>query len=215
MCGSEFVTEKTCIKKSVDLHSTLQCLGVPLHKKSCVFGDNESVINSSTVLNANMNKCEHMCAFTLSCVCIHGCTNVSNVHGCMHACAFMHEKMCQVHTCMHMNMHVCDAQMCQMCMAACMHVHSCMKKCVKCTHACSCTCMCVHSHTCAHVHVCVHAHAHVHVCAHAAISASVASLHLNATHHTWNICPLHACDLLELKKSCFGLVEVQHNESFA
>lgn len=46
--GAEFVAARTCIEQLVDLRNTLRYLGVPLREKSYMFGDNESVVNSST-----------------------------------------------------------------------------------------------------------------------------------------------------------------------
>ena len=50
--GSEFVAARTCVEQIIDLRNTLQYLGVPICKKSYMFGDNESVINSSMQVHA-------------------------------------------------------------------------------------------------------------------------------------------------------------------
>ncbi len=47
--GSEFVAARTCIEQIVDLWCTLQYLGVPIHHKSYMFGDNKTVVDSSTI----------------------------------------------------------------------------------------------------------------------------------------------------------------------
>ena len=45
--GSEMVAMRTCVEQIMDLRTTFRYLGVPLHEKSYVFGDNQSVVNSS------------------------------------------------------------------------------------------------------------------------------------------------------------------------
>ncbi len=54
--GSEFVAARTCVEQIVDLHNTLHYLGVPIHERSYMFGDNESVVNSSSVPHAKLHK---------------------------------------------------------------------------------------------------------------------------------------------------------------
>ena len=54
--GSEFISGRTCIEQIVDLKNTFRYLGVPIHPISYTFGDNESMINSSTFPNARINK---------------------------------------------------------------------------------------------------------------------------------------------------------------
>jgi len=41
------VAMRTCVEQIMDLRTTFPYLGVPLHEKSYVFGDNQSVVNSS------------------------------------------------------------------------------------------------------------------------------------------------------------------------
>jgi len=41
------VAMHTCVEQIMDLRTTFRYLGVPLHEKSYVFGDNQSVVNSS------------------------------------------------------------------------------------------------------------------------------------------------------------------------
>ena len=48
--GSEFVTAKTTTERIVDIRETLKYLGVPIKSKAYMFGDNKSVLTSSTVL---------------------------------------------------------------------------------------------------------------------------------------------------------------------
>ena len=54
--GSEFVAARSCVEQIIDLRNTLRYLGVPIHKCSYMFGDNESVINSSSVPHAKLHK---------------------------------------------------------------------------------------------------------------------------------------------------------------
>jgi len=54
--GSEFVAARTCVEQVIDLRLTLRYLGVPIRKKSYMFGDNESVVDSSTIPHAKLHK---------------------------------------------------------------------------------------------------------------------------------------------------------------
>ena len=54
--GSEFVAGRTCVEQVIDLRCTLRYLGVPIRKKSYMFGDNESMVNSSTQVHAKLHK---------------------------------------------------------------------------------------------------------------------------------------------------------------
>jgi hypothetical protein len=54
--GSEFVAARTCVERSIDLRNTLRYLGIPIRKKAYMFGDNESVVNSSTMPFAKLHK---------------------------------------------------------------------------------------------------------------------------------------------------------------
>ena len=54
--GAEFCAGRTCIEQIVDLRNTLRYLGVPLHETSYVFGDNESMINSSKYRESKLHK---------------------------------------------------------------------------------------------------------------------------------------------------------------
>jgi hypothetical protein len=47
--GSEFVAAHICTEQVIDLHNTLHYLGVPIREKSYMFGDNNSVVNSSSL----------------------------------------------------------------------------------------------------------------------------------------------------------------------
>jgi hypothetical protein len=61
--GSEFVAARTCVEQIIDLRLTLRYLGVPLREKSYMFGDNESVVNSSMQLHAKLHKRHTMLSF--------------------------------------------------------------------------------------------------------------------------------------------------------
>ena len=54
--GSEFVAARTCVEQVIDLRTTLRYLGVPIRKKSYIFGDNESVVNSSMRVHSKLHK---------------------------------------------------------------------------------------------------------------------------------------------------------------
>ncbi len=54
--GSKFNAACICVDQSVDLRNTLHYLGVPVCKKVNMFGDNKSVVDSSTVPHAKLHK---------------------------------------------------------------------------------------------------------------------------------------------------------------
>jgi hypothetical protein len=55
-CGSEFSSARTCVEQILDLRITLRYLGVPRRKLSYVFGDNDSVVNSSMTPFGKIHK---------------------------------------------------------------------------------------------------------------------------------------------------------------
>jgi hypothetical protein len=61
--GSEFVAARTTIDQIVDLRLTLRYLGVPIRDKSYVFGDNKTVIDSSSTPHAKLNKRHNALSF--------------------------------------------------------------------------------------------------------------------------------------------------------
>jgi len=61
--GSEFVAARTCVEQIIDLRTTLRYLGVNVNPKSYMFGDNKSVVNSSTNLYAKLTKRHNMLSF--------------------------------------------------------------------------------------------------------------------------------------------------------
>jgi hypothetical protein len=54
--GSEFVAARTCTEQSIDLRNTLRYLGVPVYDRCYMFGDNKSVVDSSTIPHAKLHK---------------------------------------------------------------------------------------------------------------------------------------------------------------
>ena len=61
--GSEFVAARTCVEQVIDLCNTLRYLGVPIREKSYMFGDNQSVVNSSMQVHAKLHKRHTMLSF--------------------------------------------------------------------------------------------------------------------------------------------------------
>jgi hypothetical protein len=53
---SEFIASRICVDRAVDRRNTLRYLGVPVRHRDVVFGDNESVVNSSMRLDAKLHK---------------------------------------------------------------------------------------------------------------------------------------------------------------
>ena len=58
--GSEFVAARTAVDQIIDIHTTLRYLGVPIRDKSYMFGDNRSVVTSSTIPNSTISKRHHL-----------------------------------------------------------------------------------------------------------------------------------------------------------
>ena len=61
--GAEFVAARTCVEQIIDLRNTLRYLGVPIIEKSYMFGDNNSVVNSSNEVYAKLHKRHNMLSF--------------------------------------------------------------------------------------------------------------------------------------------------------
>ena len=55
-CGSECSSDRTCVEQILDLRITLRCLVVPISKLSCMFVDNDSVLNSSMTPQGKIHK---------------------------------------------------------------------------------------------------------------------------------------------------------------
>ena len=54
--GAEFVAAHIVTEQIMDLRTTLRYLGVPIKGKAVLFGDNESVITSSTLPDSRLTK---------------------------------------------------------------------------------------------------------------------------------------------------------------
>ena len=54
--GSEFVAARIATEQIIDMRTTLRYLGVPIQGKSYMFGDNQSVITSSTIPHSRLSK---------------------------------------------------------------------------------------------------------------------------------------------------------------
>ena len=61
--GSEFVAARTAVDQIIDICTTLQYLGVPIRDKSYMFGDNRSVVTSSTIPNNTISKRHHLASY--------------------------------------------------------------------------------------------------------------------------------------------------------
>ena len=61
--GSEFVASKTSTEQNIDLRHTLRYLGVPIKTKSFLFGDNRSVVTSSTLPHSTLGKRQNILAY--------------------------------------------------------------------------------------------------------------------------------------------------------
>ena len=64
--GSEFVASKTATEQIIDLRHTLRYLGVPIKTKSYLFGDNRSVVTSSTLPHSTLGKRRNILAYQKS-----------------------------------------------------------------------------------------------------------------------------------------------------
>ncbi len=61
--GSEFVAAKSATEQIIDLRYTLRYLGVPTNKHSYMFGDNRSVVTSSTLPHSTQSKRHNILAY--------------------------------------------------------------------------------------------------------------------------------------------------------
>ena len=53
--GSEFVAAHTATEQTMDIRTTLRYMGIPI-KESLMFGDNKSVVTSSTIPHSKLTK---------------------------------------------------------------------------------------------------------------------------------------------------------------
>jgi hypothetical protein len=83
--GSEFVAARLAVEQIQDLRNTLRDLGVPLDGPAWLFGDNQSVVTSSTLPHSKLNKRHNaLCYHKVREACAAGlrfvhCTSVQNV----------------------------------------------------------------------------------------------------------------------------------------
>ena len=61
--GSEFIAAKSGTEGIIDLRTLLRYLGVPVNTISYMFGDNESVVTSSTLPHSGLNKRHNALAY--------------------------------------------------------------------------------------------------------------------------------------------------------
>jgi len=61
--GSEFVAGRSAVEQIIALRTTLRYLGVPLAGPSYLFGDNESVVKSSTIPHSLLHKRHHALSY--------------------------------------------------------------------------------------------------------------------------------------------------------
>ena len=61
--GSELVAARTAVEQIFDMRLTLMNLGVPLRKRTYMFGDNQTVVNSATQPHGKLHKRHTMLSF--------------------------------------------------------------------------------------------------------------------------------------------------------
>lgn len=61
--GSEFVAARTAMEQIIDLRTELRYLGVEIKGSTMMFGDNESVVNSSCIPHAKLHKRHNALSF--------------------------------------------------------------------------------------------------------------------------------------------------------
>jgi hypothetical protein len=61
--GSEFIATRRCFERAIEDRLLLRYLGVPITTNDVVFGDNESVINSSSRVDAKLHKRHNALSF--------------------------------------------------------------------------------------------------------------------------------------------------------
>ena len=61
--GSEFVAARTAVDQIIDIRTTLRYLGVPIRDKSYMFGDNRSIVTSSSIPNSTISKRHHLASY--------------------------------------------------------------------------------------------------------------------------------------------------------
>ena len=61
--GAEFIAARTCVDQAIDFRNTLRYMGVPVRERSYMFGDNKSVIDSSSHPHAKLHKRQNVLSF--------------------------------------------------------------------------------------------------------------------------------------------------------
>ena len=61
--GAEFIAGRTCMEQIIDLRNTFRYLRVPIHDISYMFGDNESMVNSSAFPYARLQKWHNILSY--------------------------------------------------------------------------------------------------------------------------------------------------------
>ena len=80
--GSEFMVARQATEQIMDLQYTLRMMGIPIDGKSWLFGDNQSVITSSTIPKSTLNKRHNALSYHRVRECIaHGIINLLHVDG--------------------------------------------------------------------------------------------------------------------------------------
>jgi hypothetical protein len=54
--SDEFIAARIAVDQIIDLQTTLQYLGVPVHHKRYMYGDNHAVIMNSSIPHSSLNK---------------------------------------------------------------------------------------------------------------------------------------------------------------
>lgn len=61
--GSEFIAARTCTERSIELRNTLRYLGVRIRESAYMFGDNKSVVDSSSIPHFKLHKRHNQLSF--------------------------------------------------------------------------------------------------------------------------------------------------------
>jgi hypothetical protein len=61
--GSEFVAARIATEQIMDIRNTLRYMGIPINDKTYMFGDNQSVVTSSTLPHSVLKKRQNMLAY--------------------------------------------------------------------------------------------------------------------------------------------------------
>src|SRR5512138_19256 len=54
--GSEFNAARSAVEQIIDIRTTLRYLGVPIKRRSMMFGANQSVVTNATIPHSQLNK---------------------------------------------------------------------------------------------------------------------------------------------------------------